>query len=300
MPLTTVDGIVTRYEVSGDGPPLLMFSPGGFDAKLANWAGHGIYRRTNLLAHLRRRYTCIAFDRRESGRSGGRVERIGWAHWVAQAKGLLDHLGVDRAHLIGGCVGCSTAAAFAIRHPGAVGGMVLYAPAGGPRYRIAQQARFATHAGYVAERGLAAVVNLARATDQGFAQDPRVGPWVTVLRGDADFAAAYAAGGQADYLTLLAGMSRLLFDRDTVPGAEPEDLLRLDIPALVVPGQDASHATSAAHYLRECLPRAEFWDAPVAEQTEDTAPARVLGFLDSLDPPHSLGPSTVVSSLGQE
>jgi hypothetical protein len=73
-----------------------------------------------------------------------------------------------------------------------------------------------------------------------------------------------------------------MFDRDTVPGPEPEDLMRLDIPALIVPGQDASHATSAARFLEECLPRAEYWDVPVSEQTEDTAPARVMEFLGAV------------------
>ena len=34
MPFATLDGIRTRYEVVGSGPPLLMFSPGGFDATL--------------------------------------------------------------------------------------------------------------------------------------------------------------------------------------------------------------------------------------------------------------------------
>ena len=76
-------------------------------------------------------------------------------------------------------------------------------------------------------------------------------------------------------------MARTLFDRDTVPGAEPEDLLRLDIPALIVPGRDASHATSAARYLEECLPRAEYWDVAVADQTEDKVATRLLRFLDS-------------------
>lgn len=298
MPTTTVDGIATRYELIGAGPPLLMFSPGGFDARLENWAEHGIYRRTGLLPRLAERYTCIAFDRRESGRSGGRVERIGWAHWVDQARGLLDHLGVARAHLIGGCVGCSSAAAFAVRHPAAVGGVVLFSPAGGPRYRMAQHARFAAHARYAAEHGLAAVVALARAGTAGFAQDPRVGPWCTVLRGDDGFAAAYAAGDVDGYLTLLAGMSRLLFDRDTVPGVEPEDLMRLDVPALIVPGQDASHATSAARYLQECLPCAEYWDVPVSAQTAATAPARVLAFLDGLDPAHALPPWTAPRAAG--
>jgi pimeloyl-ACP methyl ester carboxylesterase len=78
------------------------------------------------------------------------------------------------------------------------------------------------------------------------------------------------------------GTARLMFDRDTVPGAEPEDLLRLDVPALIVPGQDESHAPSAARYLQEVLPRVQYWDAPVAEQTDQTAPARILEFLDSV------------------
>jgi pimeloyl-ACP methyl ester carboxylesterase len=76
-------------------------------------------------------------------------------------------------------------------------------------------------------------------------------------------------------------MARLLFDRDTVPGPEPEDLLLLDVPALIVPGQDDSHATSAARYFEECLPSAEYWDVPVADQTADSAPAKILEFLDA-------------------
>jgi pimeloyl-ACP methyl ester carboxylesterase len=279
MPIATVDGITTRYEVSGDGPPLLMFSPGGFDSKLENWTGHGIYPRIELMARLRERFTCIAFDRRESGRSGGRLERIRWDHWVAQGAGLLDHLGIERAHLIGACVGCSTAAAFAVAHPGRTRSMVLYSPAGGPRYRLAQNSRFTAHAAFVAAEGMAAVVERARSGTATFAADPRVGPWVTVLRADEDFATQYAAADPAAYARMVTGMGRLLFDRDTVCGVEPEDLMGLSTPALIVPGQDASHAPSAARYLQECLSRAEFWDMPVAEQTAGNAPARVIGFL---------------------
>ena len=52
----------------------------------------------------------------------------------------------------------------------------------------------------------------------------------------------------------------------------------LDIPALIVPGHDASHATSAARYLEECLPHAEYWDVPVAEQTEGRRRASCWSF----------------------
>jgi hypothetical protein len=77
-------------------------------------------------------------------------------------------------------------------------------------------------------------------------------------------------------------MMETLFDRDTAPGAEPEDLLRLEIPALIVPGRDKSHATSAARYLEECLPRSEYWDVSVANQTEEATSRRLLEFLDSV------------------
>jgi pimeloyl-ACP methyl ester carboxylesterase len=277
-----IDGITTRYEVTGSGPPLLLFSPGGFSAVAENWTSLGIYRRVRLLEHLTGSYTCITFDRRESGGSGGRVERVTWDDYAAQGMGLLDHLGIERAHLMGGCAGCSIVVALAVAHPQAVSGMVLYSPAGGARYRMMQHTRFAAHLAYVGQHGPAEVVALAGSTDASFAQDPRVGPWASVIRRDEDFARRYADQDADRYRYLVGGMARLLFDRDTVAGAEPEDLLRLDVPALVVPGHDASHATSAARYLEECLPRADYWDVPVSDQTEQTAPARVLQFLDAV------------------
>ncbi|MGW2936402.1 alpha/beta fold hydrolase [Streptomyces sp. NPDC001156] len=279
MPTAVIDGIPTRYEVNGSGPPLLMFSPGGFDSSLEGWQTVGVYRRLRLLDHLTESYTCVTFDRRESGRSGGRLERISWADYVHQGVGLLDHLGIERAHLMGGCVGCSTVAAFAVAHPERVLSMVLYSPAGGVKYRMKQHDRFRSHAVYADEHGLAQVVSLARASDAGFTKDPRVGPWARVIRTDAGFADAYARTDLDRYRATVTGMARLLFDRDTVPGPEPEDLLGLDVPALIVPGEDTSHAPSAARYLQECLPDNEYWDAPVAEQTEESAPARVLKFL---------------------
>ena len=279
MAFALIDGISTRYEVLGSGPPLLMFSPGGFDATLDKWSTLGIYGKTRMLAGLTQHYSCIVFDRRESGQSGGRLERVTWTHYVAQGKGLLDHLGIVQAHLMGGCMGCAPVAGFAVAHPQATLSMVLYWPVGGARYRINGQLRFAQHLAFVQQEGLAAVVALAKAGGKSFGDDPRGGPWAAVLRGDAAFAQSYAECNLEHYKLLAAGMARSLLDRDTAPGAEPEDLLRLAIPALVVPGHDASHATSAARYLEECLPGSEYWDAPVADQTEATAPARVLQFL---------------------
>jgi pimeloyl-ACP methyl ester carboxylesterase len=277
MPTALCDGIETRYEVTGDGPPVLLFSPGGFNAQLENWQRFGIYERLRLVEALSQRFTCITFDKRESGEAGGRIERIGWNDYARQGVALLDHLSIGRAHLLGGCIGCT----IAVNVPADRAlSLVLYSPAGGAAYLATQRGRFADHLAYVADAGLAGVVELARSTDANFAQDPRLGPWVSVIRRDAAFAAEYALQDVAEYGSIVRHTAQTLFDRDTVPGASPELLASLDLPALVVPGNDASHATSAAVYLAECLPRAEYWDAMPEEQTGETAPARVLEFLE--------------------
>jgi pimeloyl-ACP methyl ester carboxylesterase len=279
VPVAVCDGIPTRYEVRGDGPPLLLFSPGGFNAQLENWSTFGIYQRLRLVEHLSQSFTCIVFDKRESGESGGRLERIAWDDYAVQGIDLLDELEIERASLLGGCIGCSIVVNAAYDHPERVRSLVLYSPAGGDAYRATQLRRFADHLAYVEEAGLAGVVELARASGSTFAQDPRVGPWVSVLRNDAAFAEEYAAHDVGAYRTLVQETAETLFDRDTVPGA-PEDVLReLAFPALVVPGNDANHATAAAQYLAENLPNAQYWDVMPDEQTSDNAPQRIAEFL---------------------
>lgn len=285
MPTAIIDGITTRYEVVGSGPPLLLFSPGGFDATLEKWTTLGVYARIKPIEHLSKQFSCIIFDRRECGESGGRVERVTWTHYVTQGKGLLEHLDIERAHLMGGCMGCCPVTAFGVAHPQATLSMVLYWPVGGARYRINGQQRFTEHLAYVQQDGLEAVVSLVSTEGKSFGADPRGGPWASVIRRDRAFAASYAKQNVDQYRLIVTGMARTLLDRDTAPGAEPEDLLCLDIPTLIIPGCDASHATSAARYLEECLPRAQYWDVPVDGQTEQSASNRLLEFLASATTP---------------
>jgi pimeloyl-ACP methyl ester carboxylesterase len=264
----------------GSGAPLLMYAPAGFDATLEKWYTQGIYARNHMLAHLAEKFMCIIFDRRECGESGGRVERITWAHYAAQGKGLLDHLKIKRAHLLGGCMGVPPVLAFGVTYPEMVISMILWWPVGGARYRIKVHQQFAEHLAYVREHGLAGVAALALKEGKPFSAEARGGPWSTVIQRDASFADRFVALDVKEYETIVAGMVRTLFDRDTAPGAEPEDLLALKIPAIVVPGHDVSHATSAARYLEECVPNSEYWDVPVEEQTEERCALRLSEFLE--------------------
>lgn len=279
MPHVIIDGIDTHYDVIGSGAPLLMLSPGGFDATMEKWRSLGVYARTKPLDHLSKLYQCIVFDRRETGLSGGRVEAVTWQRYVAQGKGLLDHLGIAHAHLMGGCMGCSVVTAFAVTYPQMTASMILWWPVGGAKYRINAQSRFAQHLAFVEESGMAGVVALVKSHAKSFSEDPRGGPWCSVIRRDDAFAQQYASFDVEKYQRLVGETVGALFDRDTSPGAEPEALLSVDIPSIIIPGRDASHATSAARYLEECIPRAQYWDAPVDAQTEEDSASVLLQFL---------------------
>lgn len=279
MPTAVIDGIETHYEVIGEGQPLLMYAPGGFDANWGKWSELGVYARIKLLNHLPKHFKCIVFDRRETGQSGGRVERITWAGYVAQGAGLLDHLGIDKAHIMGGCMGCCPVAAFATTHPQRVLSMVQYWPVGGAGFRLNGHRRFAVHLGQFEQGGLQGIVDLALSTSEGFGKDPRPGPWAPVLRRDAAFRESFLAQDPDHYRLIIQSLPRTLIDRDSMPGFEPEDLMRLDIPTLIIPGRDNAHSLSAARFIEECSRNAEFWDVTPDEQTEETAPARILDFL---------------------
>jgi pimeloyl-ACP methyl ester carboxylesterase len=278
-----IDGIRTHYEVVGEGPPILMNAPGGFDATLEKRRTQGVYQRVKFLEHLPKRYRCIVFDRRECGRSGGRVEAITWEHYARHAKALLEHLGIERAHIAGGCMGCSVAMAFAVAYPQATLSLLLWWPVGGAKYRMKAHQRFAEHLAFARDAGLDGVVAHVNKEGKAFNADARGGPWASVIRSDPAFAASFVKHPMAAYLALVDTMGKTLFDRDTSPGAEPEALLRLQIPALIVPGRDEAHATSAARYLEECLSKSSYWDALPDQQTEAATASRLLEFLGKVE-----------------
>src|SRR5262245_42738597 len=159
-----------------------MCSPAGFDATLEKWSTQGIYAKIKILDHLSMKHTCIIFDRRECGQSGGRIEPLTWHHYAIQGKGLLDHLQIKRAHLMGGCIGCCPVVNFAVAYPDVALSLILFWPVGGAKYRINNRRRFAEHRAFVQQRGLAGVVSLVQMEGKTFAADPRVGPWATVIR----------------------------------------------------------------------------------------------------------------------
>lgn len=277
MPTAVIEGLEVYYETKGSGAPLLMCAPGGFDATIDKWTTASAWKEINALDALAAEHTLVLYDRREAGRSGGHVERLGWGHYTKQAKALLDHLRIDSAYVMGGCMGCSVALAFAVHYPETTRALLLHWPVGGYRWKANGLDRFRRHYDFTKANGLKAVIERAQ-TGKSFWSDPEAGPWASVIARGSRFAEKFAAQDLERYLGLILTSGRGLFDRDTATGAEPEEVMGIKAPALIVPGDDPSHATSAAHYLRECLPKNEFWNVMPPQQSTRKVCDQILEF----------------------
>jgi pimeloyl-ACP methyl ester carboxylesterase len=232
---------------------------------------------------LTKDFTLIAYDRREAGLSGGRVEPHTWRMWAAEAIGLLDHLDIDRAWVIGGCMGVSVAAAMGAHFPARCTGLLLHWPVGGFRWRAKGRMNFDKHIAFAREHGLAAVAERARKAT-GFWADPESGPWAAVLAHDAAFAAKYVKQDVEQYLAIVSQSRDTLFD-DTMPsGATGEQLMAIKLPSFIMSGDDASHSTSSAHALRELIPGSVLSPLMPPQQNPATVTAWIRDSVASVKP----------------
>jgi len=267
MPFATIDGIKTSYQVTGSGTPLLMLAPGGFDSSIMRWSAGGAWKELLPLDALADRFQVIAYDRREAGDSGGRLEPLTWVGYVNQATGLLDHLGVDSAFVLGGCMGVSVALAIGHMAPERVRGLLLHWPVGGYRWMHKGRGFFDAHIAYVRQHGLAGALERAKELKTFWRGDSSGGPWSAALANDSALADAFVAQDVAHYIRMLERSRDTIFN-DTMPsGASGEQVINMQAPACIMSGNDAAHAHSAAVALRELLPKVQLSPLMPPEQT---------------------------------
>ena len=267
MPFATIDGIKTNYPVTGSGTPLLMLAPGGFDSSIMRWSASGAWKELQPLNALADQFQVIAYDRREAGDSGGRLEPLTWESYVKQATGLLDHLGVETAYVLGGCMGVSVALAIGHMAPKRVRGLLLHWPVGGYRWMHKGRGFFDGHIAYVREHGLAAALARAKELKTFWRGDPSGGPFSAALANDAALADEFVKQDFANYIRILERSRDTLFN-DTMPsGASGDQVINMQVPACIMSGNDAAHAHSAAVALRELLPKVQLSPIMPPQQT---------------------------------
>lgn len=278
MPTAVIDGLKVNYLMQGSGPHLLVLSPGGFNSTIERWQGSGVWKEMDALNTLSKSFTVITYDRREAGLSGGRVEKLTWDIFAKQGHAILDHLGVNKSWIVGGCMGVSVAAAMAVQRPDRCSGLLMHWPVGGYLWMLKGRGFYDRHIEFVRQHGLAAAA--ARGpSGKNFWLDPEAGPWAAQNATDPAFTAAYVKHDVAKYLELCAQSRDALYG-DTMPsGATGEQLMNIKTPALILPGADASHSTSSAWAMKELMPNAELWNVLPPHQNGANVLAAITDFV---------------------
>lgn len=125
MPFQRINGIRIYYEEYGKGDPVLLIQGLGYPS------GMWFLQIPNLSRHFR----TIVFDNRGVGRSDKPDEEYSVSLMASDAAGLLQALGIGRAHVAGVSLGGYIAQELALEQPDRVDRLVLLATTcGGPEY----------------------------------------------------------------------------------------------------------------------------------------------------------------------
>jgi len=125
------------YEEYGSGYPILLFAPGSLSSTIDFWHRG----RWDPTAELASEYRVIAMDQRNAGRSRAPIrDSDNWDTYLADHIALLDHLGIERTHIMGACIGVSFALRLIEAEPERVSAAVMQQPIGANAPRTPSEA----------------------------------------------------------------------------------------------------------------------------------------------------------------
>jgi pimeloyl-ACP methyl ester carboxylesterase len=127
MPQFERANVSIYFEEHGSGFPLLLFAPGGMRSALSFWQRAPF----DPIKELSSQFRVIAFDQRNAGRSRAPITAAdGWHSYMDDHLALLDHLGVERCHVLGMCIGGAFGLTLSAAAPQRVASAVLLQPIG--------------------------------------------------------------------------------------------------------------------------------------------------------------------------
>lgn len=240
MPFANVRGAQINYKVLGNDGPWVALSPGGrrdlgvvepLAERLAE-AGHRV----------------VIFDRRNCGASDVVIDGVDSEYeiWADDLHELLSQLGGFPAFVGGSSSGCRTSLLFALRHPDAVHGLMLWRVTGG-RFaceRLAQE-YYGQYVSAARSGGMAAVCEMEHWKER---IEARPGNRERLMKMDPERFIAVMSHWR-EYFVRGADLP--------VIGATETELKTIRVPACIIPGNDNTHGRETGENLGRLLAHAE-------------------------------------------
>ncbi|MFN3659456.1 MAG: alpha/beta fold hydrolase [Pseudolabrys sp.] len=236
--LTTPDNVRLYYEETGSGTPILFIHEFASDHR--GWEPQ--------MRAFGQRHRCITYSARGYAPSDVPKDAgaYSYLHVMRDAVAVLDHLKIDKAHLIGLSMGGYTALQVALNHPARVRSLVLAGTGSGfERDYVAEFHKHSKAVGDQFEREGAGAV--ARTYGMGPGRVPFL---LKDPRGFAEFSARLAehdAAGSAHMSRGFQGARPSLLDFEA-------EIRKLATPALVVVGDEDDRCIAASLFLKRTIP----------------------------------------------
>lgn len=254
MPEAVVRGVHIHYETVGDRGPWVALSPGGH-RDLSGVRGIG----ERIAAEG---FRVLLHDRRNCGRSELAIDADDneYELWAEDLHALLGQLHALPAFVGGSSSGCRTALLFALRHPEAVRGLLLWRVTGGPfaARRLAHE-YYGQYVEAARQGGMAAVMQKpyfqerieARPSNRERLLQMSTERFIEVFSRWRD--------------TFLASAEL------PVIGATEDALRSIRVPTCIIPGNDRTHGRRTGETASRLIPNSELHILEPVDVDEDVA-----------------------------
>jgi pimeloyl-ACP methyl ester carboxylesterase len=252
MPEANVRGVTLNYRTFGESGPWIAFTPGS-------------RRAFAELAPLSERiaaegYRVLLHDRRNCGASEVKIEDGGSEHeiWADDLHALCRHLGATSVYMGGSSAGARLAILFALRHPDALRGLLLWRVTGGQHAanRLAHQ-YYGAFMEIAKSGGMAAVCET-----EHFAACIKARPAnrENLMRMNPD-----------EFIRILDRWRKNFLAAADLPivGATEAQLQSIKEPACIIAGNDKVHTPATARKAAALLPHSELHEDVVEKRSDD-------------------------------
>ncbi len=252
MATATVDGLNIVYEILGESGPLVAVMSG---------ARRG-YPEMKPLAEkmVAKGLRVFLHDRRNTGGSDLRFSDNDTeeAVWADELNALLGQLGLLPAYISGSSSGARTAINYALRHPGDLKGLIVMRVTGGafaaerlPQnyYRLFIEA--------AETGGMAAVSETDRFADY-ISNNPAVRDQLLAIAPE-------------EFIKIQSNLLEKFLAGASLPvmGATEADLNSINVPTLVIPGNDNTHSSVSGRIAHEMIRGSKVHNLPIEDEDVD-------------------------------
>ena len=269
MPIAKVNGAEMYYEEAGNGSPLIL-SPGGLQGVLSSYQP--------VSAKLSQAHRIITYDRRFGGQSTSPLVVQTWDLVCQDVIGLMDVLGIEKAHLGGGSFGAAIALGCAVRYPERVRAIVPSNIAGGVICEAYLAMKLFKSAEMAMTQGIKAVVD-------AFDPDDRFAPFTPErAQYDPQYRRMLEAMPPEDFAQVMRDTIYALFEGPYLTLGMSEKRLRgLRTPTLLMPGNNDIHPRRVAEQVHRLIPNARWAEVRPHAEEPDKYVHRVRQFLAEVE-----------------